>query len=113
MEFEIALTGMLTLMLVFIATFESAFGQLSDVALRSLAESKNKNACFLRHLLEHHQLFWITVISGLQLAAIVIALLFTSIGLRLGLSLGNALLAAFGASIFLGAFFGQFLPRLF
>ena len=54
---EEQLTGILIVMLVFIATFESAFGQLSDVSLRSLSsESKSSSrARFLRHLVEHHQ----------------------------------------------------------
>jgi putative hemolysin len=115
MEYEIALTGILILMLVFIATFESAFGQLSDVALRALtAEGKSKaHASFLRQLLEHHQLFWMTVLSGLQVAAVTIALLLVSIGQRLGLSLFQSLLASLVISMLIGALFGQFLPRLF
>lgn len=114
MEYEIALTGILILMLVFIATFESAFGHLSDVALRALtAESKSKShAGFLRYILEHHQLFWLTVLSGLQTAAVAIALLLTSIGVRLQLFLWEALLASLAVSLLIGAIFGQFLPRL-
>lgn len=115
MEYEIALTGILILMLVFIATFESAFGHLSDVALRTLtAESKSKTrARFLRHLFDHHQLFWLTVLSGLQFAAVVLALIFTSLGMRFGLTFVKASLVSFAASMLTGAIFGQFLPRLF
>lgn len=114
MEYEIALTGILILMLVFIMTFESAFGQLSEVALRSLtAENKSKeHASFLRHLLEHRQLYTLTVLSGLQILAIAIVLLLASIAIRLGLTLGKAMLVAFAVSMLLGLVF-MFMPRLF
>ena len=115
MEYEIVLTGILIVMLVFIATFESAFGQLSDVSLRSLSsESKSSSrARFLRHLVEHHQLFWLTVLSGLQFSAVSIALLITSTSIKWGLPLPQALLVSFAGSMFFGAVFGQILPRLF
>lgn len=115
MEYEIAATSILILMLVFIATFESAIGQLSDVALRSLtAESKSKKqARFLRYLLSHHQLLEMTTLSGLQFSAVSIALLLVSIGLRLNLTKIEALLGSFAVSLLIGGIFGQFLPRLF
>ncbi|MBI4852943.1 MAG: HlyC/CorC family transporter [Acidobacteria bacterium] len=115
MEYEIAATSILILMLVFIATFESAIGQLSDVALRSLtAESKSKKqARFLRYLLSHHQLLEMTTLSGLQFSAVSIALLLVSIGLQLTLTKIEALLGSFAVSLLIGGIFGQFLPRLF
>lgn len=115
MEYEIAATSILVIMLVFIATFESALGQLSDVALRSLsAESKsNTQARFLRYLLEHHHLLEMTTLSGLQFAAVSIALFLVSIGLHLGLTQLPAVLGSFIASLLIGGIFGQFLPRIF
>jgi putative hemolysin len=114
MEYEIALTGILIVMLVFIATFESAFGQLSEVALRTLAaESKlNKSAGFLRYLLEHRQLHWLTVIVGLQISMVTISILFVSLALRLNLGHWSTLLIAFSGSMIVGMVFRQFLPRL-
>jgi putative hemolysin len=114
MEIEIALACILTAMQVFIATFESAFGHLSEVALRSLAsDSKNDTrASFLRHLLEHRQLYWLSVISGLQVAITLIAILFVSISMRLQLSHGSTIVIAFIGSMILSIIFRQFLPRL-
>src|SRR5437867_5245131 len=100
MEYEIALTGILIVMQVFIATFESAFGHLSEVALRSLAaDSRNKHASFLRHILEHRQIYWLSVISGLQVAIVSITLLLASIAMRFGLGHMSTILAAFGVSL--------------
>jgi CBS domain containing-hemolysin-like protein len=115
MEYEIAATSILVIMLVFIATFESALGQLSDVALRSLtAESKSKKqARFLRYLLDHHQLLEMTTLSGLQFCAVSIALFLVAIGLRLNLTTLEVLIGSFTASLLIGGVFGQFLPRLF
>ncbi|KAF0243796.1 MAG: hypothetical protein FD167_3736, partial [bacterium] len=115
MEYEIAATSILIIMLVFIATFESALGQLSDVALRSLtAEGKSKKqAHFLRYLLSHHQLLEMTTLSGLQFAAVSIALFLVSIGLYLNLNNLEILLGSFIVSLLIGGLFGQFLPRLF
>lgn len=115
MEYEIAVTSILVIMLVFIATFESALGQLSDVALRSLtAEGKSKKqAGFLRYLLSHHQLLEMTTLSGLQFSAVSIGLLLVSIGLHLELTKLESLLGSFAVSLFIGGIFGQFLPRFF
>ncbi|MEW6734019.1 MAG: hemolysin family protein [Acidobacteriota bacterium] len=119
MEYEIALTGILVVMLVFIATFESAFWQLSEVALRSLAaENKSKtHASFLRHLVEHRQLYWLTVISGLQFATVLLSILIASIVMRLaansGLSHIGIIALAFATTMALVILFRQFLPRLF
>src|SRR5262249_29541171 len=112
MEYEIALICIVTLMQVFIATFESAFAQLSEVSLRSLAaDPRNKHAGFLRHLLENRQLHWLTVISGLQVAIVLIAILLVSIAMRFNLSHVDTLLVGFGGSMTLGIIFRQFLPR--
>jgi len=115
MEYEIVATSILIVMLVFIATFASALGLLSDVALRSLtAESKGrKRSRFLRYLLDHHQLLEMTTLSGLQFAAVSIALFLVSIGVKLGLTKLEALTSSFIVSLLIGGFFGQFLPRLF
>jgi putative hemolysin len=114
MEYEIALTGILIMMQVFIATFESAFGHLSEVALRSLAaDSRNsRHASFLRYMLEHRQLYLLTVVSGLQVAIISITILFTSIAMRLQLSHMQTILVAFSGTMLSSIIFRQFLPRL-
>jgi putative hemolysin len=114
MEYEIVLTSILLLLLLFVATFESAFMQLSDVALRALVSENRgkKRAKFLRYLVDHHQLLWLTVLSGLQFTAVTLALLLTSLGVHVGLSLGQAVLAALGISLLIGGVLGQFLPRI-
>jgi putative hemolysin len=113
MEIEIALICILIGMQVFIATFESAFGQLSEVAQRSLAaDTRNKSAVFLRRLLEHRQLYWLSVISGLQVAIIGISILMTSIAMHFGLGYVTTLLVGFFGTMILSIIFRQFLPRL-
>lgn len=107
-------TGTLLVVLVFISTFESAFGQLSEVALRSLvAENKsNPRSGFLRYLLENRHLYWLTITSGLQPTTLLLAIFCMSISMRLMESSYKALLLAFVMASVLGIVFRQFLPRL-
>lgn len=84
MEYEIGLTGIFLLVLVFLSTIESAYTQLSDVALRLLAQesngngnSKSRRVRFLRELVDNHQLFSFTVTAGIQLCVISVTILLT------------------------------------
>ncbi len=114
MEIELIVTGALVVVLVFISTFESAFGQLSEVALRSLvAENKNNpRSAFLRYLLENRHLYWLTITSGLQPTTLLLAIFCMSISMQLMGGSYKALLLAFVMASVLGIAFRQFLPRL-
>ncbi|MCS6886447.1 MAG: hemolysin family protein [Acidobacteriota bacterium] len=115
MEIELTVTGTTLLVLVFISTFENAFGQLSEVALRSLvAEHKNEpKSDFLRHLLDNKHLYWLTITSGMQPCTLVIGICCTSIALKLtNGNLKQGLPLAFILASLLGIPFRQILPRL-
>ncbi|MBL8150859.1 MAG: HlyC/CorC family transporter, partial [Blastocatellia bacterium] len=114
MEYEIAVTGILIVVLVFISIFESAFGQLGEVSLRSLASDNRdkRRSSFLKHLIEQRQLYILTIIFGLQCTILPVAILLTSVARDLSLSKGRSLAVAISASLVIGIIFRQFVPRL-
>jgi len=88
MPLEITLTALLLVGLSLLATVDMAFGQLSDVGLRRLiteAEEREKlrSATFLKQVLENRPRFSFAISATIQIFLVAIAVLVTSISLRL------------------------------
>lgn len=85
MESEIALTSILILVLVVVATAKSALDELSDVALRRLASESAgmRHAAFVRSIQERYHLFNFTLTFGIHLSIASIAIVITSLSVKL------------------------------
>lgn len=117
MDYEIALASITLVVLVFLSIVESAHGCLSDLALRSLASEAHSahpaRARFLRYLLEHRQLFWLTLSFGIQAAIILLTLVLADLMGQLQIvPVGFGIPVVFVATVTLVLIFRQFLPRL-
>jgi putative hemolysin len=116
MEIEIAITGLLLLTLTYLATVDMAFGQLSDVGLRRLigeAEERPhaRTTAFLKEILEDRPRFRFTLSAVIQMLLIAVAVLITSVSLRLFPNT-RFIIIAFFAGLMLAFIFRQFIPRL-
>lgn len=88
MEIELGLTILLLVVLSVLATVDMAFGQMSDVGLRRLiteAEERPKarSTVFLRQILENRARFSFALSATIQILLVIVAVLVTSISLRL------------------------------
>jgi len=112
LEYEIVLTGICLLVLVFLSIIESAYGHLSDVGLRLLlSEHENSpSAKFLRELVDNYQRFSLTLITGIQISLIACVLLSGHIIQQRGISW--QLLSAFIIGLLIIILFHLFLPTL-
>src|SRR5215470_319077 len=82
MELEIASLVIILLVLVFLATIDTAFARLSDVSLRRLAgdaeEANNAAAAeLLRDILENRPQFRFILSSAIQILLIIFTVLLT------------------------------------
>jgi putative hemolysin len=113
MEIEIIVAVIILLALVFLATIDMAFTQLSDVSLRrissDLEETKND---FLREVLENRPRFRFALSATIQILLIVFSVLATLITIRFFETqtqyLAVSLIVCLGSSFM----FRQFIPRL-
>jgi CBS domain containing-hemolysin-like protein len=107
-----ALAVLLVLLLVFLSTFESAFGQLSEVQLRVvLAENEQSfHARFLRELIENRQRFLLTLGLSVHLLIVLLTIVLVTISGRLMSE--HSILASMFAMVFAIGAFHQFIPRL-
>ncbi len=88
MEIELGITILLLVALAFLATVDMAFGRLSDVGLRRLmtdAEETpaHQSTTFLTEILDNRPRFRFTLTAALQFLLIAVAVLITSLSLRL------------------------------
>ncbi len=116
MEIEIAVAIVLLFALVFLATVDMAFSQLSDVSLRRLSSDleespRKKTVEFLQQILENRPRFRYALSAGIQILLIVFSVLVTIIVSRFSPThlelLGYSLLIGLSFSII----FRQILPR--
>jgi putative hemolysin len=112
METEIALTSIVVLVLVVVATAKSALDELSDVSLRRLASEKedSPDARFWRSILDHHHQLSFTLTFGIHLSIASIAILLSSIAHKLYPQ--HFLAIAFGGMILTVIIFRQILPLI-
>jgi putative hemolysin len=88
MELEIGLALVLLIVLSLLATVDMAFAQLSDVGLRRLIgengeKPKPRSRVFLQQALENRPRFGFALSATIQILLVVVAVLITSISLRL------------------------------
>src|SRR6187549_594901 len=117
MEIEIVIAVLILVALVFLATIDMAFSQLSDVSLRRLSAESEENqnpkaADFLREILENRPRFRFALSSAIQVFLIGFAVLVTIIVLQLTANYVNQILFSLIVSLFFSVIFRQILPRL-
>ena len=117
MEMEIVIAASILIALVFLATVDMAFSQLSDLALRRLAtdieeSGKLKSTRLLRSVLEDRPRFRFALSWVIQILLISVSVLVTMIVLKYSLDYWNVLLLALLIGIASTVIFRQILPRL-
>ncbi|MDT4897757.1 MAG: magnesium and cobalt exporter, family [Acidobacteriota bacterium] len=115
MGIEIGITCLLLVGLMFLATVDMAFGQLSDVGLRRLITEAEERplavVSFLREIQEDRPRFRFTLGASIQIQLVAVSVLITSILLRWFSGI-NLLLIALFAGLILAGIFRQLIPRL-
>lgn len=114
MQIEFVLTILLLVVLSLLATVDMAFGQLSDVGLRRLISeaeegSKGRSAGFLKQVLENRPRFTFAISATIQILLVVVAVLVTSISLKL-FSERRFVLVGLLAGLLLAGMFRQLIP---
>jgi CBS domain containing-hemolysin-like protein len=114
MEIEIGLTLLFLGVLSLLATIDMAFGQLSDVSLHRLtAEAEERpellSKAFLKQVLENRVRFGFALSATIQILLVVVAVLVTSISLRL-FSDPRFVLVGLVAGLILAGIFRQLVP---
>jgi putative hemolysin len=117
MEIEIAIAVFLLLLLVFLATVDMAFSQLSDVGLRRLAADyeaspKIKTVAFLHGILENRPRFRFALSIAIQILLIIFTVLVTLIVKNFARTDFQLLAIAIVIGLIASIVFRQFLPRL-
>lgn len=116
MQIELLLTILLLFVLSLLATVDMAFSQLSDVGLRRLitdAEERPtaRSTIFLREVFENRQRFSFTLSAAIQILLVAVAVLITSISLKL-FSNTRYVLVGLAAGLVLAGVFRQLIPLL-
>ncbi len=103
---------MLTIVLVFLSTFESAVTQLGEVQLRVLRAENERSfhARFLRELVENRHRLLLTVSMGVQLMIISATITLVTLLQRVGVE--HPLVVGLVGMILVVGVFRQFLPRM-
>ncbi len=114
MQIEFLLTSLLLVVLSLLATVDMAFGQLSDVGLRRLIteaeeDSKGRSADFLKQVLENRPRFSFAISATIQILLVAVAVLITSISLKL-FSERRFVLAGLLGGLLLAGMFRQLIP---
>ena len=116
MEIEIAIAIVLLFALVFLATVDMAFSQLSDVSLRRLSSDleespRIKTIEFLQQILENRPRFRYALSAGIQILLIVFSVLVTIIVSRFSPTHLELLLYSLIIGLSFSIIFRQILPR--
>ncbi|HEY0174117.1 MAG TPA: hemolysin family protein [Pyrinomonadaceae bacterium] len=113
---EIGAACALLLVLAFLSTVDSAFGQLSDVGLRRLTgerdERPSESVIFLGEILENRPRFRFTLNAAIQVVLVAVVVLVTSLCYQMFGAERRFLLIAFFIALALTLLFRQFIPRL-
>lgn len=117
MEIEIAVAILLLFALVFLATIDMAFTQLSDVSLRRLSTETEENpqsrsTAFLREILENRPRFRFALSAAIQILLIIFSVLVTLIIYNFYQSHAQLLIYSLVVGLVLSGIFRQFIPRL-
>ncbi|MDQ6788609.1 MAG: hemolysin family protein [Acidobacteriota bacterium] len=117
MEIELAVALLILLALVFLATIDMAFSQLSDVSLRRLSSDLEENeqsahsAEFLRRILENRPRFRFALSSAIQVLLIVFSVLVTLIVYNFYQNHIELLLVSLVVGLAASITFRQIIPR--
>ncbi len=115
MEVEIAITVLILFALVFLATIDMAFSQLSDVSLRRLTsdtiEDERVNTPFMREILGNRPRFRFALSATIQILLIIFAVLITFIAYNFYKSSYQLLLISLLVALLLSGIFRQLIPR--
>lgn len=113
MEIEIAIAVIILLILVFLATIDMAFTQLSDLSLRKLStDSEESKDVFLREILINRPRFRFALSATIQILLIIFSILGTLIVSNFFVEQGTLLVLSLILGLGLAFVFRQFLPRL-
>ncbi|HEX9962202.1 MAG TPA: hemolysin family protein, partial [Pyrinomonadaceae bacterium] len=117
MEIEIAVAVLILFALVFLATIDMAFTQLSDVSLRRLStdteeKPQSRSTVFLREILENRPRFRFALSAAIQILLIIFSVLVTLIVFNFYQSSGALLFYSLLIGLVLSGIFRQFIPRL-
>jgi putative hemolysin len=117
MEIEIVVAVLILFVLVFLATIDMAFTQLSDVSLRRLtAEDEEKpssrSVIFLRQILENRPRFRFALSSTIQILLIIFSVLVTLIVYNFYQNSFELLIVSLLVGLSLSGIFRQLIPRL-
>ncbi len=117
MGIEIFIAVVILFVLVFLATIDMAFGQLSDVGLRRLTseteeeETGSRSAAFLRQILKNRPRFRFTLSASIQILLIIFSVLVTLIISNFYTS-WMWVAASLFVGLLLSFIFRQLIPRL-
>ena len=117
MEIETVSTIVILFVLVFLATIDMAFSQLSDVGLRRLSTEfedspKVKSVAFLHEILENRPRFRFALSTAIQILLIAFSVLVTVIVYRFYQSPFELLTLSLIIGLVASIVFRQFLPRI-
>lgn len=117
MEIEIIIAVLILVVLVFLATIDMAFSQLSDVSLRRLSAESEENqntraADFLRQILENRPRFRFALSSTIQILLICFTILVTMIALNFTRNRSELILFSLIGALFFSVIFRQIVPRI-
>lgn len=118
MGLEIVIAVLILLALIFLATIDMAFTQLSDVSLRRLSTeteetTRHRSTEFLREILENRPRFRFALSAVIQILLIVFSVLVTLIVYNFQTNPTWLLIYSLLVGLVLSGIFRQFLPRLF
>jgi putative hemolysin len=116
MGIEIAVAALILMALIFLATIDMAFTQLSDVSLRRLSTeteetSRPRSAEFLREILENRPRFRFALSASIQILLIIFSVLITLIVYNFYQTHWEILLYSLFIGLILSGIFRQILPR--
>src|SRR5215211_6553600 len=112
MEIEIAIAILILFALVFLATIDIAFTQLSDFSLRRLStETEENKHLFLQEILENRPRFRFALSATIQILLIIFSVLVTLILIQVASSRAQIIIFSFLSALVLAYFFRQFIPR--
>lgn len=113
MEIEIAIAVIILLLLVFLATIDMAFTQLSDLSLRKLSsDSEETQNLFLREILVNRPRFRFALSATIQILLIIFSILATLIVSNFFYEHQRLLVLSLFVCLFLAFIFRQFIPRI-
>ncbi len=117
MEIELVIAVVILVLLVFLATLDMAFSQLSDISLRRLSGEAEENSqarsfVFLREILENRPRFRFALSTAIQISLITFTVLITLYIFNFYQTKIELLVVSLIVALIASVIFRQFLPRL-